>query len=116
VKVTLDAVWGMYIHANIAVRAGRLQYVLNGPEMHRWHHAADLTSPVNFSTKLALWDWLFRTAHLPPGRPSRFGLWRGAAFPSGFLAQQLFAFRRNQPGEPREPPPEAERPASAQAG
>src|SRR5262249_20696460 len=38
-KGTLDAVWGMYIHSNIGVRMGPLQYVINGPEMHRWHHS-----------------------------------------------------------------------------
>src|SRR5260370_27901113 len=38
IKGALDAAWGMYIHSNIDVRAGWLQYALNGPEMHRWHH------------------------------------------------------------------------------
>jgi sterol desaturase/sphingolipid hydroxylase (fatty acid hydroxylase superfamily) len=94
IKVTVDAVWGMYIHSNIGVRSGRLQYFINGPEMHRWHHAADLAREVNFATKLAIWDWLFGTAHLPPERPTRFGLWGNAPFPTNFLAQQLFAFRR----------------------
>src|SRR5499427_1305168 len=42
IKVTIDALWGMYIHSNIDVRSGRLQWVLNGPEMHRWHHAAEV--------------------------------------------------------------------------
>ena len=42
IKGTIDAVWGMYIHSNIDVRAGVLQYVLNGPEMHRWHHAIEI--------------------------------------------------------------------------
>jgi len=41
-KATLDAVWGMYIHSNIDVQSGALQYLVNGPEMHRWHHARDL--------------------------------------------------------------------------
>jgi sterol desaturase/sphingolipid hydroxylase (fatty acid hydroxylase superfamily) len=96
VKVTADAIWGMYIHSNIGVRSGRLQYLINGPEMHRWHHAADLAREVNFSTKLAIWDWLFGTAHLPAERPTRFGLWGGAWFPPGFFAQQLHAFRRSK--------------------
>jgi sterol desaturase/sphingolipid hydroxylase (fatty acid hydroxylase superfamily) len=74
-KATLDAVWGMYIHSNINVRAGLLQRVLNGPEMHRWHHATELEAPgKNFATKLALWDWIFGTAYLPPHKPARYGL------------------------------------------
>jgi sterol desaturase/sphingolipid hydroxylase (fatty acid hydroxylase superfamily) len=74
-KATLDAVWGMYIHANIDVRAGLLQRVLNGPEMHRWHHARELAAPgKNFATKLALWDWIFGTAYLPSHKPAAYGL------------------------------------------
>src|SRR5262249_15029922 len=57
-KACLDAVWGMYIHSNINVRSGWLQFVINGPEMHRWHHAIEIThGGINFGTKLAIWDW-----------------------------------------------------------
>jgi sterol desaturase/sphingolipid hydroxylase (fatty acid hydroxylase superfamily) len=93
IKATLDSAWGMYIHSNIGVRSGALQYVLNGPQMHRWHHAADVPAPgVNFATKLAVWDWLFGTAHLPEAKPERYGL-SGVDFPPDWLRQQLFAFR-----------------------
>ncbi len=75
-KGMIDAMWGMYIHSNINVRSGKLQYVINGPEMHRWHHAADEEAHnKNFGTKLALWDWIFGTAFLPTNRkPSGYGL------------------------------------------
>jgi len=74
-KATLDAVWGMYIHSNLNVRTGRLQRLINGPEMHRWHHATELSAPgKNFATKLAIWDWLFGTAYLPGHKPSAYGL------------------------------------------
>jgi sterol desaturase/sphingolipid hydroxylase (fatty acid hydroxylase superfamily) len=97
-KATLDAVWGMYIHSNIDVRSGRLQYVLNGPEMHRWHHATDLAAPgKNFSTKLALWDWLFGTAHLPAAKPTGYGL-SDPGYPKrgffAYLTQHWVSFRR----------------------
>ncbi len=73
-KATLDAVWGMYIHSNLNVRAGVWQRVFNGPEMHRWHHAAELPlSGKNFATKLAIWDWLFGTAYLPSHKPKIYG-------------------------------------------
>ena len=103
-KGVLDAVWGMYIHSNIDVRSGWLQYVLNGPEMHRWHHADSVDRrSVNFSTKLAVWDWLFGTAYLPPEKAPAYGLWghepfpehrgwKGAAF--DYFLQHVWAFRR----------------------
>lgn len=96
-KGALDAVWGMYIHANLDVRAGKLQYVLNGPEGHRWHHSKHWRSyGFNFGTKLAIWDWMFGTLYLPPKKPEGYGL-IDPNFPENFLLQQLFAFRRFGP-------------------
>lgn len=76
IKGTIDAIWGMYIHSNIDVRSGSLQKIINGPEMHRWHHAADKEAyDTNFSTKFAFWDWMFKTAYLPKNKkPSAYGL------------------------------------------
>jgi sterol desaturase/sphingolipid hydroxylase (fatty acid hydroxylase superfamily) len=103
-KGVLDAAWGMYIHSNIDVRAGVLQYFFNGPEMHRWHHARDPhdTREYNFSTKIAVWDWVFGTAYLPPSKPRSYGLWDDAPFPErggwrgalfDYFAQIAWAFR-----------------------
>ena len=95
-KATLDAVWGMYIHSNLNVRSGALQYVLNGPEMHRWHHARDLAPPgKNYGTKLAVWDYLFGTAYRPPGKPPRYGLDEPNYPKSGafsYVTQHVFSF------------------------
>lgn len=93
-KGFVDAVWGMYIHSNIDVSSGWLQYVINGPEMHRWHHAADDdVVNVNYSTKLAVWDWLFGTAFLPKQRkPQRYGL-DDKTYPKSYVKQIVHAFR-----------------------
>jgi len=79
IKGMISAIWGMYIHSNIDVREGWLQYIINGPEMHRWHHSDDDNDEFkhNFSTKLAIWDWIFGTAFLPDPRkrkPILYGL------------------------------------------
>ena len=91
IKLTLDAVWGMYIHANLDVRTGRLQRFLNGPEMHRWHHAVEIRDGVKLATKFTFWDWLFGNAYRPAHKPRGYGL-DDVVFPRNFLAQQLFAF------------------------
>lgn len=93
-KGCIDAVWGMYIHSNVDVRSGVLQYVINGPEMHRWHHATDDEAQnKNFSTKLAVWDWMFGTAYFPKRRkPAGFGL--GEQFPRNYFMQHVYAFRK----------------------
>ncbi len=93
IKGAISAVWGMYIHANLNVRSGRLQWIINGPEMHRWHHAKGRGMGANFSTKLAIWDWVFGTAYFPAGqRADDYGVrtW----FPKRYVAQTLYAFRR----------------------
>ncbi len=94
IKALIDAVWGMYIHANVDVKSGRLQYVINGPEMHLWHHADhEEVYFANFSTKFATWDWLFGTAYLPAGRkPVRWGL--PYAFPKDYFLQHAFSVHR----------------------
>jgi len=78
-KGMISAIWGMFIHSNIDVRLGRLQYFINGPEMHRWHHSDDGGREFqnNYSTKLAIWDWIFGTAFLPDPKvrkPRLYGL------------------------------------------
>jgi sterol desaturase/sphingolipid hydroxylase (fatty acid hydroxylase superfamily) len=93
IKALLDAVWGMYIHSNIDVRSGKLQYFINGPEMHQWHHANYReVFYANFSTKFAIWDWLFGTAYLPGKKPSVFGLYYD--YPKDYFLQHLFALKR----------------------
>ena len=92
-KGIVDAVWGMYIHSNIDVHSGRFQYFLNGPEMHRWHHAKGKGNSINYSTKLAVWDWIFGTGYLPSvEKPVSYGL-AYSNFPKGYFPQQWFAFR-----------------------
>lgn len=93
IKALLDAVWGMYIHSNVNVKTGRLQYFINGPEMHQWHHANSReVFYANFSTKFALWDWLFGTAYLPEKKPDSFGL--PYAFPKDYFVQHAHAVKK----------------------
>lgn len=78
-KGMISAVWGMFIHSNIDVRLGKLQYFINGPELHRWHHSDDGGREFenNYGTKLAVWDWIFGTAFFPDPdvrKPQKFGL------------------------------------------
>lgn len=91
-KGVVSALWGMYIHSNLDINSGRLQMFINGPEMHRWHHTTGKGRNRNFSTKLAIWDWVFGTAYLPEGEKAQeYGL--KAAFPPHFFRQFLYAFR-----------------------
>lgn len=90
-KGVISAVWGMYIHSNLDVRTGWLQKIINGPEMHRWHHSTGKGRNRNFATKFAIWDWLFGTAFLPDNKPDEYGL--KTFFPPHYINQTLYAFR-----------------------
>jgi len=94
-KGTISAVWGMYIHSNIKLRTGWLQYIINGPEMHRWHHSDDNEAHnKNFSTKFAVWDWIFSTAYFPQNKIAQIYGLSNSDFPKNYLKQHIFAFRK----------------------
>lgn len=90
---------GHFNHANLRVNMGPLRYVLNGPEMHVWHHAHPSVMPraANFGINLSLWDWCFGTAYLPAskGPPSRLGFEDIESFPRDPLRQELWPLSRH---------------------
>jgi sterol desaturase/sphingolipid hydroxylase (fatty acid hydroxylase superfamily) len=92
-KALMDALWGQFIHANIKIKWGKWGYIINGPELHLWHHADHPeVYHANFSTKFSVWDWLFGTAWRPGFPPSRYGVWY--RFPRDWFAQHVFSFYR----------------------
>lgn len=97
IKAMLDAMFGMFIHANINVKLGKLKYFLNSPELHLWHHANYLeVFHANFSTKFSLWDHLFGTVYDPgfaPGNePENWGLYYD--YPKDYFLQHAFSVKR----------------------
>lgn len=84
-------------HANIGLNYGILKYVLNNPKMHIWHHSKRLPNKngVNFGISLSVWDYLFRTSYIPKdGRDIELGFEDEAEFPSSFVEQELYPFKR----------------------
>jgi len=62
------AVHGFAQHANWSVRLGWFNWLVAGPELHRWYHAIDAPDGgVNFGNNLIVWDILFGTRFLPAG-------------------------------------------------
>ena len=83
---------GHFNHSNINVPLGPLKYILNNPQMHIWHHAYSTSWPrkygVNFGLTLSIWDYLFKTSHIPEsGRDIELGFEDLEKFPQGFLKQ-----------------------------
>jgi len=91
--VPFQTTMSLFVHANVNWTLGPLKYVVASPVFHRWHHTMpDEGGSSNFAPTFALWDVLFRTFHMPPGRlPARYGV-DDPRFPAGFLAQLAYPF------------------------
>ncbi len=60
---------GFFQHCNIHLTLGPLNYLISGPELHRWHHSRLVKeSNQNYGNNLIVWDLIFGTWFLPPSR------------------------------------------------
>lgn len=87
------AINGFFQHSNCAVRLGPLNYLISGPELHRWHHSKlPSQSDTNFGNNLIVWDLLFGTRFLPRDESvGPLGL-QNRNYPMGFLSQLASPF------------------------
>ena len=87
------AINGFYQHSNCLVRLGPLNYLIAGPELHRWHHSElPEESNSNFGNNLIVWDLLFGTRFMPANREvGPLGL-VNRNYPMSFRAQMTTPF------------------------
>lgn len=74
-----------------------MKILFNSPEMHIWHHSYDLPDShpngINFGLTLAIWDYIFGTAHIPhSGRDIKLGFPGMEEFPEDFVGQNTHGF------------------------
>lgn len=84
-------------HANIKLSYGPLKYIFNNPVMHLWHHAYELPEEkrrgVNFGISLSIWDYIFRTNHIPEESGTiKLGFPKMETFPKTFMGQLFDGF------------------------
>lgn len=86
---------GFFQHCNIDVRLGFLNYVISGPELHRWHHSFVVgEANQNYGNNLIVWDLLFGTWFLPDRREvGELGL-KNRTYPTSFSGQMKAPFIR----------------------
>ena len=86
---------GFFQHSNCRVRLGFLNYIVSGPELHRWHHSEFAKeSDTNFGNNLIVWDLLFGTRFLPHDHEvGPLGL-VNRHYPTGFFVQMKTPFIR----------------------
>lgn len=78
-----------------------MKKIFNHPEMHIWHHAYHLPKDkrygVNFGLTLAVWDFIFGTAHIPyDGKEIKLGFPGVDEFPNDFIHQNIYGFKKDQ--------------------
>lgn len=90
---------GLFQHSNADLRLGWLNYLVSGPEVHRWHHSQLVEeSNHNYAHTLIVWDLLFGTYYRPRGaHVGRLGLLE-ESYPAHFGGQLLAPLRRPPPG------------------
>jgi len=95
------AVNGFFQHSNCKLRLGPLNWIISGPELHRWHHSIlPEQSNTNYGNNLIIWDVLFRTRYLPAAETvDELGL-RDRTYPTGFASQIAAPFtQKNRDAE-----------------
>jgi sterol desaturase/sphingolipid hydroxylase (fatty acid hydroxylase superfamily) len=88
--VTLAALQAVLIHCNLDLPFGFLKYIIVTPQFHHWHHSSErLAIDTNYSAHTILFDWVFKTMHLPGKQwPAKYGTTR--PLPRTYLGQTLY--------------------------
>jgi sterol desaturase/sphingolipid hydroxylase (fatty acid hydroxylase superfamily) len=94
-QITVQNVWGFFTHANIKVKWGFLNYIINTPETHAWHHAKNIPrrTGVNYASILNIWDLMFGFYYLPKNETPLLGVPDQKSMPTTFLKQVTHPFK-----------------------
>jgi sterol desaturase/sphingolipid hydroxylase (fatty acid hydroxylase superfamily) len=92
-------VTGQLGHANLKINLGMFKYLLNGPQMHLWHHAKEMPAShpngFNYGITLSVWDFIFKTNYWPSDDANlSVGLSAKENFPTDFVGQIVRPFQR----------------------
>ena len=73
---------GMFSHFNVEIKAGFLNYIFIGTELHRYHHSANMEEAQNYGATIAIWDIIFGTFYYKPNRvPEKLGVENEELYP-----------------------------------
>ena len=79
---------GFFQHSNVEVRLGFLNYIISGPELHRWHHSILIReSNKNYGNNLIIWDLVFGSWHLPKDKKVGLLGLKDRKYPLDFIKQ-----------------------------
>lgn len=94
--------YGLFIHSNIPIGYGFLDYIFVSPRFHKWHHSdSKVAEKKNYATIFSFIDFAFNSFYLPKDKkdPETFGFY-GGELGNGFFEQLIYPFRK-QPSSPK---------------
>lgn len=98
----LMSLQGLISHFNVDVKAGWLNYVLVGTELHRFHHSADMREAQNYGVLIPLWDLVFGTFFCARDHlPTRIGVAAPAQYPNSTEIGKVLALPLRWEAGPR---------------
>jgi sterol desaturase/sphingolipid hydroxylase (fatty acid hydroxylase superfamily) len=90
-----------WLHANLRLELGPLEYLIATPSFHRWHHADERgRRACNFAGVLPLWDLVFGTFYRSERAPAAFGS-GDPSMPQRLLPLLAYPLHRSRPTEER---------------
>jgi sterol desaturase/sphingolipid hydroxylase (fatty acid hydroxylase superfamily) len=94
-QITVQNAWGFFTHMNVKVKWGFLNYIINTPETHLWHHAKNIPRKhgVNYASILNIWDLMFGYFYLPKDKKPLIGIPDQKTVPNTFLGQMYYPFK-----------------------
>ena len=79
----LMSLQGLVSHFNVDIKAGPLNYILVGTELHRYHHSADIHEAKNYGVLTPFWDLVFGTfVYRPRQLPAAIGVFEPERYPN----------------------------------
>jgi sterol desaturase/sphingolipid hydroxylase (fatty acid hydroxylase superfamily) len=77
----------------VDTKLGWLNYIISGPELHRWHHSKIIReSNSNYGNNVSVWDWMFGSFYYPKAAEvQELGLFN-RHYPMDFLRQMRAPF------------------------
>lgn len=92
--LTLYLLWSasiaFFIHSNIRLNFGIINYIIVTPNLHQWHHDREVIN-VNYSAQIPLLDLIFNTWYLPSKiKVNEYGI--KEKIPNNYLSQFIYPF------------------------
>lgn len=90
---TIIGLQGLISHFNVEIKAGWLNYIFIGTELHRFYHSADVHEAQNFGAVLTVWDLIFGTFYyFKDAVPKEIGVFQPENYPDSNDIFKVIAF------------------------